>query len=164
MVRAAVGSRIIAHDPLRDYHPERPAGKPRYLPQAELEKLMAFRTVDPGLAQARDLFVVASFTGLAYVDMCNLAPGDLLPDQDGVWWIRTHRQKTGQRCNIPLLDVPLRIIKRYRASAPAGKLLPAPKKSTYPGRLKRLARLCGIGHTLSAHVARHNFATHIAHS
>jgi hypothetical protein len=57
------------------------------------------------------MFLFSCFTGLAYTDICNLTEKQIVKAPDGVLWIRTNRQKTGVSCNIPLLDIPVQIIK-----------------------------------------------------
>lgn len=58
-----------------------------------------------------------------------------------------------------LLDVPLRIIEKYRAERTDERLLPI---CSY-GKLQRLIRKLGevYGIDLTFHMARHNFGTHI---
>jgi integrase len=161
MVGYAMERGIISADPFADYGPPRPEHPPRSIPMHELEKMMAHGFDDRELCLARDMFVFESFTGLCYIDAYNLTESGLAKDADGVWWIRTYRQKTGKPCNIPLLDLPLEIIDRYRGFAPAGKLLPMPEYGVYRRRLKKIARLCGIEHNVTSHRARHTYATEV---
>ena len=82
--------------------------------------------------------------------------------KDTGFWIRTRRQKTGGRANIPLLDIPMSIIRNYcqlellDAEDPILPILSNQKMNAY---LKELADLCNIQKQLSYHVARHTFAT-----
>ena len=62
---------------------------------------------------------------------------------------------------IPLLELPLRIIEKYRGMAPEGKLLPMYCNSTMNAYLKRIAKICGIGRRLVYHCGRHTYATEI---
>jgi len=93
--------------------------------------------------------------------MRNLTP-DKLTIEDGVCWIRTKRKKTGADCNIPLLDIPLEIIDKYKHYAPQGQLLPVQNNNTMNYNLKKIATICNIGINLTVHTARHTFATELA--
>jgi integrase len=77
-------------------------------------------------------------------------------------WIRKARQKTKNMCDIPLLQIPLRILETYADDEQClarGVLLPVLSNQRMNGYLKELADLCGIKKNLSTHVARHTFAT-----
>ena len=80
-------------------------------------------------------------------------------------WIRKKRQKTGNMCNIPLLNPAKEILDRYK-SHPAcidrGVLLPMLCNQKYNAYLKELATICGINKEISSHTARHSFATSVA--
>ena len=60
------------------------------------------------------LIVFYPFTGLAYSDVKNLTEDNLQTFFDGNLWIITRRKKTNTESNIRLLDVPLRIIEKYK--------------------------------------------------
>ena len=57
----------------------------------------------PRLALVRDVFIFAAFTGLAFIDVQQLAAEHIVQDNNGHYWIRKTRQKTTNMCNIPLL-------------------------------------------------------------
>ena len=61
----------------------------------------------------RDVFIFAAFTGLAFIDVQQLSPEHIVEDANGNLWIRKTRQKTKNMCNIPLLDIPLEILRKY---------------------------------------------------
>ena len=90
----------------------------------------------------RDVFTFAAFTGLAFIDVQQLAPEHIVEDSNGNLWIRKPRQKTKNMCNIPLLDIPLEILRKY-AEHPAcqkkNRLLPVPcnqKMNSYRAPVK----------------------------
>jgi integrase len=107
------------------------------------------------------MFLFACFTGLAYRDVCNLTKKNIVKADDGQPWIKTTRQKTGTPSEIPLLEVPLHIIRKYRGIAKNGKLLPMLGNGTMNNHLKNIGKKCGIEKNLSFHVGRHTFATEI---
>ena len=112
----------------------------------------------------RDLFIFAAFTGLAFIDVHQLAPEHIVEDAYGNLWIRKPRQKTKNMCNIPLLDIPLAILRKY-ANYPAclkkKVLLPVPCNQKMNSYLKEIADLCMIKKNLTTHTARHSYATSV---
>lgn len=107
-----------------------------------------------------DVFIFAAFTGLAFIDVQQLSPEHIVKDNNGNLWIRKPRQKTKNMCNIPLLDIPLEILRKY-ADYPAckkkGVLLPVPCNQKMNSYLKEIADLCLIKKNLTTHTARHSF-------
>ena len=113
----------------------------------------------------RDIFIFCAFTGLSFIDVKQLTSEHIVKDREGNYWIRKARQKTKNMCNIPLLDVPLAIIEKYKGYPLCEKrnvLLPVPCNQKMNSYLKEIADLCGIKKNLSTHSARHSFATTIA--
>lgn len=108
-----------------------------------------------------DLFLFSCYTGIPYSDMCLLTNENLSLAEDGTWWIRSSRKKTGIDFEIPLMELPLHIIEKYRDMAPEGKLLPMYSNSSLNYHLKHIAEICGIGRNLVFHAARHTYATEI---
>ena len=132
-----------------------------YLTEAELNKLMEFQSPFERLNKVRDFFVFSCFTGLAYIDVKQLRRCEI-EHNEGNYWIRTRRQKTRARANIPLLNIPMEIIRKYsilEALQPEDLVLPMPSNQKINAYLKELADLCGISKSLSFHIARHTFAT-----
>ena len=132
-----------------------------YLNEEELQKLMEFTSPFDRLNRVRDFFIFSCFTGLAYADVKKLKRSEIEVNEAG-YWIKTKRQKTGGRANIPLLDVPIKIIHKYvnidmlQDNDPILPILSNQKMNAY---IKEIADLCGITKILSYHVARHTFAT-----
>ncbi len=71
------------------------------------------------------------------------------------------QQKTKIEFEIPLLDLPLQILKKYSGTAPGDKLLPMYCNSTLNLYLKEIARICHIDRPLVFHAGRHTYATEI---
>lgn len=65
-------------------------------------------------------------------------------------------------CNIPLLDIPLEILRKY-ADYPSckkkGVLLPVPYNQKMNSYLKEIADLCLIKKNLTTHTARHSISS-----
>lgn len=116
------------------------------------------------LTLVRDVFIFAAFTGLAFIDVQQLAPEHIVRDNNGNIWIRKPRQKTKNMCNIPLLDIPQEILRKY-ADHPTcrkkGVLLPVPCNQKMNSYLKEIADICMIRKNLTTHTARHSYATSV---
>ena len=113
-----------------------------FLTKEELE-VMQNKVFDiPRLDLVRDIFLFQCWTGLAFIDVSELKPEHLVPDNQGNLWIRKARQKTKIMCNIPLLDTPLAILEKYKGHPLAKKkdtLLPVPcnqKMNSYRAPVK----------------------------
>lgn len=112
----------------------------------------------------RDVFIFAAFTGLAFIDVQQLSPEHIVKDNNENLWIRKPRQKTKNMCNIPLLDIPLEILRKYTdypACKKKGVLLPVPCNQKMNSYLKEIADLCLIKKNLTTHTARHSYATSV---
>jgi integrase len=70
-----------------------------------------------------------------------------------------HRQKTDTPVNVPLLKIPLAILKKYDGQLPKGELLPVLSNQKLNSYLKEIADLCGINKNITFHLARHTFST-----
>lgn len=130
-----------------------------------IEELNRIYECDPGckrLEVVRDVFLMSAFTGLAFSDVSQLSSEHIVRDNAGNLWIRKHRQKTRQISNIPLLDIPAAILKKYegnKKAAAKGVLLPVPANQVMNRYLKEIATICKIDKYLTTHVARHTYAT-----
>ena len=133
-----------------------------YLSEKEIQNLLELDLQGNKLFKVRDLFLFSCFTGLAYTDLKNLSVGHI-QFENGKYWIRTRRQKTKVKTNVPLLDLPIRIINGHcpgfesmNAGDKIFKVMSNQKMNAY---LKDLAKLCGISKVITFHIARHTFAT-----
>lgn len=136
--------------------------EPDFLEDSEIRKLISKEIDIPRLGQVRDIFVFCCFTGLAFSDIHGLGKEHIVEDSNGVRWIRKGRQKTKIMCNIPLMEVPLKILEKYSTNEYCrkhGVLFPVLCNQKMNAYLKELADICGIKKTLTTHLARHTFAT-----
>ena len=132
-----------------------------YLSEEELQRVINYHSPMERLNRVRDFFLFACYTGLAYADVKKLKRSEIETDGED-YWIRTRRQKTGARANIPLLRVPMTIINRYAAMdklGPDDPIVPIISNQKMNSYLKEIADACGISKQLSFHIARHTFAT-----
>lgn len=126
------------------------------------EEILKIANKDFGIGRlelVRDVFVFSCFTGLAYIDVYNLAPENIVT-LNGKQWIMTKRQKTSVETNVLLLDIPKSIIAKYSGKTYRdGKLFPMLTNQKLNSYLKEIADICGIKKNLTFHLARHTFAT-----
>lgn len=133
-----------------------------YLTDEELKAINDKKFNIPRLTLVRDLFLFACYTGLSYADLRKLSKSEIERTSDGLWWVKTRRQKTKQRSQIPLLAVAKQIIDKYsdlEELSSDQKILPVLSNQKLNAYLKEVADLCGIEKNLTFHVARHTFAT-----
>ena len=149
----------IHHDPFANYKIRIDKVDRGYLTQEEIETIMNKRFATKRLEQVRDIFVFSCFTGLAYIDVKNLREKHIRTSFDGNLWVMTKRQKTNISANIPLLDIPEQIIKKYRGTLPNEAVLPVLSNQKMNSYLKEIGDVCGIARDLTFHLARHTFAT-----
>ena len=127
-------------------------------------KKMTMRAVSQGTIR-RDpycrlhMFIFSTFTGLAYTDLKKLRANDITQSEDGSWWIHIHRQKTGTLSSVRLLDIPLKIIEKYREQRKDDKVFNLYSRTYFIMLARQLGEVYGF--ELTFHKARHNFGTHI---
>ena len=161
IVGEAIADGIITAYPFMGYEPIRPKAVQKYLTDVELQRLMTTPLHKQTLYLVRDMFLFSCFTGISYRDMCSLTKENLSLAEDGTWWIKSARQKTKIEFEIPLLDLPLQVIKKYSDTASDSRLLPMYCNSNMNLYLKEIARICNINRPLVFHAARHTYATEI---
>lgn len=157
----ALANEWITKDPFAGFKVKTVQTDPTFLTLDELHIIYKHH-FDGALEVVRDMFIMAAFTGLAFIDISNLRSEHVVTDNDGNMWIRKPRQKTEIVQNIPLLDIPKEILAKYENNAKAAKkgtLLPVPCNQVMNRYLKEIGTLCGISKVLTTHVARHTYAT-----
>lgn len=114
------------------------------------------------LRHVRDMFLFSCYTGLAYIDLAELTPSNIITGIDGGLWISTSRAKTDTVVRVPLLPQATALVEKYREDPRAqnnGTVFPVISNQRMNGYLKEIADICGITKTLTFHIARHTFAT-----
>lgn len=159
MTRRAVSQGTLRRDPYCRLHPELPRRKSRHMKLEDLKKLMETPVEKPQLQFVRDMFIFSTFTGLAYADLKRLRTSDITQAEDGSWWIHIRRQKTDTLSSVRLLDVPLRIVEKYRDQRKGNKVFNVYVRSYFIMLTRELGNAYGFD--LTFHQARHNFGTHV---
>ena len=132
------------------------------LTEIELNTLSDKKFVIERLEHVRDVFLFCCYTGLAHADVKKLQYSEIVTGIDGRKWIITSRLKTATVSKIPLLDIPVRLIKKYQEHPickKTGLVLPVLSNQKMNAYLQEIKEICGISKPLTSHIARHTFAT-----
>ena len=159
MMRLALKKHILKRDPFAGHKIEKVPVNHRYLTGEQFEKLLKAKLPTYRLCHTRDLFVFSTFTGIGRADLANLTEDNIITKEDGSKWIHIARQKTKMECHIKLLDIPLRIIEKYRGEGKDGKMFYVPITGNLNRSLKMIAEQCGLDCHLTYYQSRHSFAT-----
>lgn len=130
-----------------------------FLTKQELAAIIQKPMFSKRLDQVRDVFVFCCWTGLAYCDVTGITINNLVEGDDGRVWLQTRRQKTDSPVDVPLLECPMMILRKYEGQLKNGKLLPVPSNQVCNDYLKEIASISGVDKELTFHLARHTFAT-----
>lgn len=155
MVKIAVGLDFIAKDPFLLHKNKRPKKQVIFLTKEELAEIEKHQFASLRLQQVADMFVFCCYTGLAYKEMANLKPKDLVLGFDGKKWLNVFRQKTNRKYEIPLLTKAEEILDKYKGELP---IISNQRLNAY---LKEIAEILGIEKNLTHHLARKTFASTI---
>ena len=133
---------LLEWNPFGQFHIAKNIRPREYLTEEEIALLMAHDFKKPALCFARDIFIFAVFTGLAFIDIKELKPTDVVTINGGTW-IVSRRHKTQIPFQVKLLNIPLEILKRYHQEG----------QTVFPPMDE-----CGFQKHITMHCARHSFA------
>lgn len=161
MVSIAISNEWLSRDPFRDYEVKKEQTTRYFLTKDEIRQLLDGKLKNAKQELYRDLFVFCIFTGLSFSDMRNLSEENIRTYFDEHLWISINRQKTGVQSNIRLLDIPKKILEKYRGLREDGKIFSVPHYMTCLYGIRAVAKRCGITKHLTWHMSRHTMATEI---
>ncbi|KAA8485601.1 site-specific recombinase XerD [Arcticibacter tournemirensis] len=162
MVNLAVRLEWLDRNPFHAYQLKFDKVEREYLTKDELARIEKKKFNIVRLQVVKDLFIFSCYTGLAYIDVFNLTPANLIEKSENNIWIATNRQKTNEPVRVPILPKALDIIEKYKGHPQAlaeGKVLPTLSNQKLNSYLKEIADMCNITKPLTFHIARHTFAT-----
>lgn len=139
----------------RQYHKE-------YLTREELTAFLKVKLSSERLEKVRDVFVFSCFTGLVYGDLKKLRAEQLMTLPSGNHYLQIYVPMTRFSRTIPLLDIPYKIIEKYKGQQEDGGLFPLFPLPVMNIRLREIASVCGINKPITTFSARRTFATTIA--
>lgn len=159
VVNFAQGTGLITADPFVNYKLKFEYIERGYLDKDEISRICNKDFASKRLEQVRDIFIFSCYTGLSYVDICELTSNDIRLAFDDNLWIIKKRHKTKVTSNIRLLDIPKAILNKYEGKLKNGQLLPVISNQKMNDYLKEIAVLCGIDKNITFHLAHYISAT-----
>ena len=152
-VRLAYEKGIIEKEPYSMCHFPRGKSKERRpLTENELKRLREADLPEKE-AKARDLFIFAAYTGLAYCDVMDFNFRTMTEQSGDMYFIDGSRLKTGTNFFTPILPPAMEVLTRYDFKLPK---ISNQKANDY---LHIIESRLGINKSMTFHVARHSFAT-----
>jgi len=153
----AIKMELIEKNPFNIYSGKIKVIDATYLTADELVRIEDKTFSIERLERVKDIFLFSCYTGYAPVDALKLTRKNIVQDADKNLWIKTNRQKTGTKANVPILPPVLKIINKYQFEGE--ELLPKISNQKMNAYLKEIADLIGLDKNLTWYVARHTFAT-----
>jgi integrase len=154
----AIKMDVLDKNPFNKYEGKVRVIEAVFLTQEELDKVEAKTFKIDRLERVKDIFLFSCYTGYAPVDASKLTRENIIKDSKGALWIKTTRQKTGIRANVPVLPQALKIINKYQFSEEGG-IIPKISNQKMNAYLKEIADILEINKNLTWYTARHTFAT-----
>lgn len=159
LIRAGIRAGIIANDPTDGIAFKH--GRSREIAFLTLEEVSRVEALElpagTSLCKARDMFLFATYTGLAYVDVCK-ARLSKVQHIGGQPCLVGARSKTKQPYLVRLSPKALALLQRYKSMA-LMSCSAADKCLSDGSRTTTIAQLAGITKQMTMHVGRHTFAT-----
>lgn len=155
VINFAQGTGLITTDPFANYKLKFEYIERGYLDKDEISRICNKDFASKRLEQVRDIFIFSCYTGLSYVDICELTRNDIRLAFDDNLWIIKKRHKTKVTSNIRLLDIPKAILNKYEGKLKGDMLLPVISNQKMNDYLKEIAIVCGIDKNVTFHLARH---------
>jgi site-specific recombinase XerD len=153
----AIKMDVLEKNPFAKYDGKVTTIEAVFLSQEELAIIQQKTFVVERLQKVKDIFLFSCYTGYAPVDACRLTSENIIADNNGNLWLKTLRQKTGIKANVPILPPVLAIINKYQFIEKG--LLPKISNQKMNAYLKEIADILGINKNLTWYTARHTFAT-----
>jgi site-specific recombinase XerD len=165
ILKPALKHKVIKYNPFTDVVLSRKPVIREYLENEEIELLENLEGLSDEQRMKRDIFLFATYTGLAYGDFKLFGKQHIRQNSDGSYYINHPRAKNGVVSIIPLLPPAIRILETYSTTGDfrdfTWRLTSNQKLNA---GLKVLAQKAGIEKKLFMHLGRHTFATTITMS
>jgi len=157
----AIKKGLIRQPPFEDYEISMEETDRSYLLKENVEKLMLLKPSKDKYEFVKDIFIFSCFTGLSYIDIQKLKWSNIQSFFDGHQWIISRRKKSDVASNVRLLEIPKRIIEKYRGVTRSDYVFPVPSNATCNSHVKKMIEEAEIvtEQKITFHTARHTFAT-----
>lgn len=161
VVLLSVKNGLIFKDPFEEYQIKLKETDRGFLMKEEIEKLIKYEPKHTKDQLVKDFFLFSCFTGLSYIDIKNLKESNIQDFFDGHKWIVRRRRKTNVVSNVRLMEIPLKLIEKYRGTTKTEFIFPIPTNTTCNTNIKKVIKDAGIvkEKKVTFHMARHTFAT-----
>ncbi|MCE9145887.1 site-specific integrase [Bacteroides fragilis] len=159
VIKRAINQGTLRKDPFVGYKFDVVPPECRHQIEEDLHKLMTTEIKSKALCFSRDMFIFSTFTGTSFSDIVKLTDKNIGTNNRGDKYLTFSRQKTGTECYVPLLDIPMKIIEKYRSERKSERLFNMTTWSTMYENLGKMQQLCGLKEPISYHQSRHNFGT-----
>jgi len=162
MINLAIKLDWLSKDPFASFKKHYEKVERYCLNASELDTLAKKKFKIDRIKNVRDMFLFCCYTGLAYIDLTELKPENIVTGVDGELWVYTNRAKTDTSVRVPILPQARELMEMYYDDPRAqnnGTVFPVISNQRMNGYLKEIADVCGITKTLTFHIARHTFAT-----
>lgn len=140
--------------------PKQTVKTPRALSRESFEKIRDVEIAPHRTTHrlARDMFLFAFYTGVAYIDAVTVTKENLYTDEEGKLWLKYLRKKNELRAAVKLLPEALALIEKYHDDE-RDTLLPMIHYPSLRNHMKSLAVLADVKEDVSYHIGRHSFAS-----
>ena len=159
VVKISFNNGLMPRNSFALYRYSAPTEPRTFLSEKELRIFQTTRLKSAKHEYHRDLFLFSCFTEICYKDMRYLTCEQIIPDTKRHLRIHGNRCKTGGEYTIKFLPAALRLLEKYRGTAPSLLAFDMPKLSSINCSLRRITKQCGISRHITFHAARHTFAT-----
>lgn len=132
------------------------------LTMTEIRKLQSMTFDDPSATLVRDMFLMACFSGMAYVDLATLRAHHIV-EVNGVKCFVKERQKSGVQAFVPVFPEAQALLDKYSRNEMCvmkGLLLPVLTNQKMNGWLKIIGHMAQIKQKLHMHLGRKSFTTY----
>lgn len=160
MVKLAIKKGLIRDNPFDDYEISKVEIDRGYLLKEDVEKLIRYDS-PRRYELVKDLFIFSCFTGLSYIDIKKMKRGNIQSFFDGHQWIISRRKKSDVASNVRLMEIPKRIIEKYKGITGNEFIFPVPNNVSCNNHVKKLIEKSEIitEQKVTFHTARHTFGT-----
>ncbi len=164
LLNFAVENEWIRRNPFMNFKRKLDKKFGEVLTEKEIEAIQNAELFSPTLERTRNIFLLQSYTGLAYIDLKKATHSHILTDEaTGCQYLKVYRQKTNNPSIIPLINEAKGIINKYANDTfcleNGGLLVPVFSNQKLNNYLKELAGVVKISKRLTTHVARRTAAT-----
>ena len=136
--------------------PTIPKRSPRTITPENFQRIVSLQIPSdkPSLIIARDLLLIACYTGMAYIDAVSVTQDNLSYDEQGSLWLKYKRKKTGVQAVVKLIPEAIELFDKYK-DAGLSTLMPRQNYAFLLKNLKKIAEMAGCTQPITHHMGRH---------